>query len=127
MTYPAHYRYTPEHEWVDPKTGHVGITDYAQHSLGDIVFVELPKIGATLEKGKVFGSVESVKSVSDLFAPVSGNVVAVNEELNASPEKINTDAHGSWILKLTLSNAAELDGLLDAAAYEKYIAEETAH
>lgn len=127
MAYPANYRYTPEHEWVDSATGHVGITDYAQHSLGDIVFVELPKVGAELEKGKVFGSVESVKSVSDLFAPVSGSVVEVNEELNASPEKINADAHGAWILKLALNNAGELDGLLDAAAYEKYIAEETAH
>ena len=127
MAYPANFRYTKEHEWVDATTGHVGITDYAQHSLGDIVFVELPKVGATLEKGNVFGSVESVKSVSDLFAPVSGSVTEVNEDLNSSPEKINADAHGSWILKLTLSNAAELDGLLDAAAYEKFVAEETEH
>jgi glycine cleavage system H protein len=127
MAYPATYRYTREHEWVDTATGHVGITDYAQHSLGDIVFVELPKVGAALEKGKVFGSVESVKSVSDLFAPVGGTVTEVNEELNSSPEKINDDAHGSWILTLTLADAAELNGLLDAPAYEKYIAEETAH
>jgi len=127
MAYPATYRYTREHEWVDTATGNVGITDYAQHSLGDIVFVELPKVGATLEKGKVFGSVESVKSVSDLFAPVGGEVVEVNEELNASPEKINDNAHESWIMKLTLSDPAQLESLLDATAYEKYIAEETGH
>lgn len=127
MDYPATYRYTPAHEWVDAATGRVGITDYAQHSLGDIVFVELPKVGASLEKGKSFGTVESVKSVSDLFAPVSGTVTEINEELTSAPEKINSDAHEAWILKLTLTNVAELDDLLDAAAYGKYVAEETAH
>ena len=94
MAYPATYRYTREHEWIDVegKTGKVGITDYAQNTLGDIVFVEMPKPGAKVEKGKVFGSVESVKAVSDLYSPVTGTVIAVNEELATAPEKINADA-----------------------------------
>src|SRR5271156_6636092 len=102
MAYPQSYRYTKEHEWieVDGATAKVGITDYAQNSLGDIVFVELPKVGSTIEKDKVFGSVESVKSVSDLYSPVTGTVLAVNEELATAPEKINTDAHGAWMLKV---------------------------
>src|ERR1700685_2958555 len=97
MDYPAAYKYTKEHEWIElnGKEGKVGITDYAQNSLGDIVFVELPKVGSSVEKGKVFGSVESVKAVSDLYSPVSGKVTAVNEELTSAPEKINTDAHNS--------------------------------
>ena len=95
MDYPATYKYTKEHEWIElsGSEGKVGITDYAQNSLGDIVFVDLPKVGSSVEKGKVFGSVESVKAVSDLYSPVSGKVTAVNEELTSSPEKINTDAH----------------------------------
>src|SRR6202046_1238985 len=127
MAYPATYRYTKEHEWVETgsKTGKVGITDYAQSTLGDIVFVDLPKPGSKVEKGKVFGSVESVKAVSDLYSPVTGTVTEVNEELASSPEKINTDAHGSWIIKVELSDAAELAGLLSVADYEKFIAEET--
>jgi glycine cleavage system H protein len=129
MAYPASYRYTREHEWinVDGDEGTVGITDYAQQSLGDIVFVELPKVDSKLEKGKVFGSVESVKAVSDLYSPVTGTVVAVNEELNSAPEKINTDAHNAWILKVKLDDPAELESLLPVEDYEKYIAEETTH
>ncbi|HEY0760574.1 MAG TPA: glycine cleavage system protein GcvH [Acidisarcina sp.] len=127
MAYPQNYRYTREHEWIDPATGRVGITDYAQNSLGDIVFVELPKVGTVFGEGKTFGTVESVKSVSDLFAPVSGTVAEINEELNAWPEKINADAHESWIMKLTAANPHDADALLDAAAYERYIAEEGAH
>jgi glycine cleavage system H protein len=129
MAYPQEYRYTKEHEWieVDGMTAKVGITDYAQNSLGDIVFVELPKVGSSLEKDKVFGSVESVKSVSDLFAPASGTVTAVNEELTTAPEKINTEAHEAWILTLELSAPDEVASLLSAADYEKFIAEEGAH
>ena len=129
MAYPAQYRYTREHEWihVEGKQGTVGITHYAQESLGDIVFVESPKVGDKLEKGKVFGSVESVKAVSDLYSPVTGTVTAVNQELATAPEKINTDAHAAWILKLELSDPSEMDSLLDAAAYEAFVKEETGH
>ena len=129
MPYPTDYRYTKEHEWisVDDSTGTVGITDYAQGSLGDIVFVELPKVGDTLEAGKIFGSVESVKAVSDLYSPVSGTVTAINEELKDTPEKVNEDANTTWMLKLDVSNPAELDTLLTAEQYEAFIAEETEH
>lgn len=128
MAYPANYKYTKEHEWieVDGGKGTVGITDYAQSSLGDIVFVELPKVGDKLEAGKVFGSVESVKAVSDLYAPASGTVTAINEDLASAPEKINSDANQTWMLKLDLDGSAA-DGLLSAADYEKFIAEETGH
>jgi glycine cleavage system H protein len=127
MAYPASYRYTKEHEWIEAsgKIGKVGITDYAQNTLGDIVFVDLPKVGSSLEKGKVFGSVESVKAVSDLYSPVTGTVTEVNEELATAPEKINTDAHGAWLLKLELADPKEVDGLLNAADYEKFVKEET--
>jgi glycine cleavage system H protein len=127
MAYPAGYRYTKEHEWISVagSTGTVGITDYAQSSLGDIVFVDLPKVGDRLEAGKIFGSVESVKAVSDLFSPVSGTVIAVNEELKDKPEWINADANTTWMLKLDLTNPAELDAPLSAAQYEAFIAEET--
>jgi glycine cleavage system H protein len=127
MAYPATYRYTREHEWieVEGKTGKVGITDYAQNTLGDIVFVEMPKPGAKVEKGKVFGSVESVKAVSDLYSPVTGTVSAVNEELTTAPEKINADAHSAWILKVELTDPSEVSQLLDAADYEKFVKEET--
>jgi glycine cleavage system H protein len=129
MAYPAEYKYTKEHEWVkiEGDTGTIGITDYAQNSLGDIVFVELPKMGATLEKGKTFGTVESVKAVSDIYAPVSGTVTAINEELIKSPEKINSDAHAAWIVKVKLTKPGDASGLLSAADYEKFIAEESAH
>jgi glycine cleavage system H protein len=129
MSYPADYKYTKEHEWisVDGAKGMVGITDYAQNSLGDIVFVDLPKVGDKLEAGSTFGSVESVKAVSDLYSPVSGTVTAVNEELKDAPERINAEANTTWLLKLEVSNPAELNGLLSAADYEKFIAEETGH
>jgi glycine cleavage system H protein len=125
MAYPATYRYTKEHEWIDAGDGKIGITDYAQDTLGDIVFVDLPKVGASVEKGKVFGSVESVKAVSDLYAPVSGTVLEVNEELTNTPEKINTDAHGSWMIKVKLTDPAEVEQLLTAEAYEMFVKEET--
>jgi glycine cleavage system H protein len=124
MAYPAEYRYTREHEWIGAD-GRIGITDYAQNSLGDIVFVDLPKIGSTIEKGKTFGSVESVKAVSDLYAPVTGTVVEVNQELATAPEKINTDAHGAWILKVDVSDPGQLEQLLSGDAYETYVKEET--
>jgi glycine cleavage system H protein len=129
MAYPAGYKYTKEHEWisVDGSIGTVGITDYAQNSLGDIVFVELPKVGDTLEAHKIFGSVESVKAVSDLYSPASGTVTAVNEELKDAPEKVNADANATWMLKLELKDASELDSLLSAADYEKFVSEETGH
>src|SRR5579871_2004303 len=105
MAYPGEYLYTKEHEWVkvEGDTGIIGITDHAQESLGDIVFVELPKVGQTVTAGASFGTVESVKAVSELFAPVSGTVTAVNEDLVNSPEKVNTDAHGSWMVKVKLA------------------------
>jgi glycine cleavage system H protein len=129
MAYPADYRYTKEHEWikVDGNVGTIGITDYAQNSLGDIVFVDLPKVGDTVEASKSFGSVESVKAVSDLFAPVSGKVTAINEELKDAPEKINSDANTTWLLKVELTDAKQVDGLLTAADYEKFTSEETGH
>jgi glycine cleavage system H protein len=129
MAYPASYKYTKEHEWisVEGTAGTVGITDYAQGSLGDIVFVDLPKVGDALEAGKTFGSVESVKAVSDLDSPASGTVTAVNEDLKDKPEKINADANNTWLLKLELKDASELDKLLSATDYEKFVTEETGH
>ena len=128
MAYSSDAKYTKEHEWIkiNGSTGTVGITDHAQNSLGDIVFVELPKVGATIAAGKSFGTVESVKAVSDLYAPVSGTVTEVNGDLASAPEKINQDANSTWLIKMTLSNAGEASGLLSAADYEKFIAEETA-
>ena len=126
MAYPKDYKYTKEHEWikVEGGTGTVGITDHAQNSLGDIVFVELPKVGSDVSAGKSFGTVESVKAVSELFAPVSGNVTAINEELATAPEKINTDAHSAWMIKVKIANPAEVISLLSADDYEKFVAEE---
>src|SRR5205807_7131645 len=123
MVYPSDFKYTKEHEWIkaDSKTGTVGITNYAQESLGDIVFVELPKTGTEITAGKTFGSVESVKAVSDLYAPASGTVTEVNGELATAPEKINKDAHGSWMLKIALKNPGELDSLLSSSDYEKFV------
>jgi glycine cleavage system H protein len=126
MAYPSQYRYTKDHEWVEVKGGvaTVGITDYAQHELGDVVFVELPKPGAKVEAGKSFGTVESVKAVSELYAPASGEVVEVNGALHDTPEKINADPHGAaWLIKIRLANPAEVNGLMDAAAYEAYVVE----
>jgi glycine cleavage system H protein len=127
MAYPANYRYTREHEWisVEGKIGSIGITDYAQNSLGDIVYVDAPKVGDTVTANATFGSVESVKAVSDLYSPVSGTVTAINEALKTEPDKINQDAHGTWIIKVELSDPGEVAGLLDAAAYEVFVAEET--
>jgi glycine cleavage system H protein len=126
MAYPTDFKYTKEHEWikVDGKNATIGITNYAQESLGDIVFVELPKVGSEITAGKSFGSVESVKAVSDLFAPASGTVTEVNDQLATSPEKVNKDAHSAWMLKVALTNPGELNGLLSASDYEKFIAEE---
>ncbi len=125
--YPAAYKYTKEHEWIEisGSEGKVGITDYAQNSLGDIVFVDLPKVGSSVEKGKVFGSVESVKAVSDLYSPVSGKVTAINDELATAPEKINTEPHTAWIMKVDVPDAADANDLLSKDDYETYIKEET--
>jgi len=129
MAYPSDFKYTKEHEWIkaDGKSATIGITNYAQESLGDIVFVDLPKPGAAITAGKTFGSVESVKAVSDLYAPASGTVTEVNGELATAPEKINKDAHGSWIVKVALKDPSELNTLLSAADYEKFVAEESGH
>lgn len=124
MAYPTNYRYTREHEWFDKATGAIGITDYAQNSLGDIVYVDVPKVGDKVTANSTFGSVESVKAVSDLFSPVSGTVTAVNEELKTAPDKINENAHETWIIKVELSNPGEVDSLLEATGYEAFIAEE---
>ena len=127
MAYPANYRYTREHEWIalSGSIGTIGITDYAQNSLGDIVYVDAPKVGDAVTANATFGSVESVKAVSDLFSPVTGTVTAVNEELKSSPDKINEDPHGTWIIKVELADLSQLDALLDAAAYEAFVSEET--
>jgi glycine cleavage system H protein len=129
MPYPTDRKYSKEHEWiqVNGNSAAIGITHYAQESLGDIVFVETPKVGAELTAGKTFGTVESVKAVSDLFAPASGSVTEVNGELATAPEKVNKDAHGSWMVKITLKNPSELDALLSASDYEKFVAEEAGH
>jgi glycine cleavage system H protein len=127
MTYPTNLKYTKEHEWIDLETGQVGITDHAQESLGDIVFVELPKPGAELVAGKSFGTVESVKAVSDLFAPVSGTVTAINDTLATAPEQVNKDPHGAWMITLKVKDPKEAAKLLSAADYEKFVAEEAGH
>jgi glycine cleavage system H protein len=129
MPYPTDFKYTKEHEWIkaDGKSATIGITNYAQGSLGDIVFVELPKTGSEITKGKTFGSVESVKAVSDLYAPASGTVTDVNGDLNTAPEKINQDAHSAWLMRITLKDPSELTSLLSAADYEKFVADEGGH
>ncbi|MCS7025097.1 MAG: glycine cleavage system protein GcvH [Bryobacteraceae bacterium] len=122
--YPEQFKYTKEHEWVlvEGDTGTIGITHYAQNELGDIVYVDLPKIGAQAEKGKTIGSVESVKAVSDIYSPVSGEVIAVNETLVDKPELLNQDPHGAaWLVKVRLSSPAEINELMDAPAYQNYI------
>jgi glycine cleavage system H protein len=127
MAYPASFRYTKQHEWIDVKsdTGTIGITDYAQHELGDVVFVELPKVGAKIEAGKSLGTVESVKAVSEIYSPASGEVVEANSGLHDTPEKINTDPHGeAWLIKLKLSNPTEVSQLMDTRAYEAFIADQ---
>jgi glycine cleavage system H protein len=125
--YPAHFHFTKEHEWVSVEggIGVVGISDHAQKELGDIVYVELPKVGAHLEQGKNLGSVESVKAVSDIYAPVSGEVVEVNPLLATAPEKLNEDPHGdAWLVKIKLSSPDEIKSLLSAEDYQKYLGAE---
>jgi glycine cleavage system H protein len=124
MTYPENFKYTKEHEWVlvEGDQGTIGITDHAQNELGDIVFVDLPKTGVTIAKGQTFGSVESVKAVSDIYAPVSGEVTEVNSTLAATPETLNSDPHGAaWLIKVKLTHPAEVSELLPVADYQKYI------
>lgn len=127
MSYPADFKYTKEHEWIKPNgsTATIGITSHAQESLGDIVFVELPKVGTEVAKGKTFGSVESVKAVSDLYSPASGTVTEVNGDLASAPENINKDAHSAWLIKINLKDSAELNSLLSSEDYEKFVAEES--
>ena len=129
MTYPANFRYSDQHEWVllDGAVATVGITDHAQHQLGDIVFLELPKVGDTVEAGKPCGTVESVKAVSEIYSPVSGKVTEVNSALIESPEWINQDPHGkAWMIKVALGAPASLDKLFTAAQYEEYVRQEAA-
>src|SRR5580765_3963777 len=124
MSYPEDLRYTKQHEWVraEGDIGTVGITDHAQKELGDIVYVDLPKVGAQVEKGKSLGSVESVKAVSDIYAPISGEVIAINDTLTAAPEKLNEDPHGAaWLVKVRLKDAGEMKQLLSAADYQTFI------
>ena len=127
--YPSDYRYTKEHEWikVSGNIGTIGITDYAQHELGDVVFVELPAVGAKITAGQVFGTVESVKAVSEIFAPVSGEVTEANTALTSTPETLNSDPHGAaWLIKAKLSNPGEVSSLMDVAAYGAFISEKEA-
>jgi glycine cleavage system H protein len=124
--YPSNFRYTKEHEWVDVKgaTGTIGITDYAQHELGDVVFVELPKVGAKFKAGQSFGTVESVKAVSEIYSPVSGEIIETNAKLADAPETINSDPHNAaWLIKVKLSDPNEVKSLMDAASYQAYIDE----
>jgi glycine cleavage system H protein len=127
MPYPENYRYTREHEWIelDGAIGSIGITDYAQNSLGDIVYVDVPKVGDAVTANATFGSVESVKAVSDLYSPVTGKVTETNESLKASPDKINEAPHTTWIIKVELADPAEFQKLLTAAEYEAFVSEET--
>ena len=129
MNFPETLRYTKEHEWLrlEGEEGVVGITDFAQDSLGDVVFVELPAVGASLSQGQTFGVVESNKTVSDLFAPVGGRVVAVNETLREKPEQVNGDCYGGgWMIRIALARRDEVDTLLDAKAYQAFVASEQA-
>lgn len=122
--YPENYRYTKEHEWVlvEGDIGTIGITDHAQKELGDIVYVDLPRVGSSVSLGKTLGSVESVKAVSDIYAPISGEVTEVNDILSTAPEKLNEDPHGAaWLVKIRLSSADEINQLLTAADYQSYI------
>ena len=128
MTYPENYRYTKEHEWasVAADTATIGITDHAQEELGDIVYVDLPKPGTLVEQGKSLGSVESVKAVSDIYSPLTGEVVEVNDLLTASPEKLNEDPHGiAWLVKVRLSAPEQIQALLTASQYQEYVGAET--
>ena len=124
--YPENYKYTKEHEWIliEGDTGTIGITDHAQHELGDIVYVDLPKAGTAVERGKALGSVESVKAVSDIYSPVNGEILESNADLATAPEKLNADPHGAaWLVKVKLANLAEVEGLMSAADYQAYLGE----
>ena len=123
MAYPANLKYTKEHEWIDLSgdRGKVGITDYAQKQLGDVVYLDLPEVGARLKAGQSFGSIESVKAVSELYAPVSGEVVEVNSALKDKPEAVNSNPHESWMIVLKLANAGEADALLSADQYSDLV------
>jgi glycine cleavage system H protein len=120
MAYPADLKYTKDHEWirVDGSTAEIGITDYAQQQLGDVVYVDLPEAGRTITAGESFGSIESVKAVSELFAPMSGEVTEVNPALKDHPERVNTDPHSTWMVKVRLADPAAAASLLDSAQYE---------
>jgi glycine cleavage system H protein len=121
--YPADLKYTKDHEWIrtSADTADVGITDYAQQQLGDVVFVELPQVGRVLAQGEVFGTIESVKAVSELFSPVAGEIVAVNDALTSAPERVNSDPHAAWIIRVRPTTPADLDSLLDADAYTQHV------
>ena len=127
MSYPTDFKYTKEHEWIkiEGDTGTIGITDHAQNSLGDIVFVELPKVGGQITSGQSFGTVESVKAVSDLFAPVTGTVTEVNATLATAPEKVNSEPHAAWMIKVKLADPSQVNSLLSVEDYEKLVAEES--
>jgi glycine cleavage system H protein len=123
MSYPAGYKYTKDHEWVELSgdRARIGITDYAQQQLGDVVYIELPSVGMPLKQGQAFGTIESVKAVSELYAPISGEVIAVNDALKDKPETVNTDPHGSWMVAIRTGDAAEAGTLLDAAQYAELV------
>ncbi|HUC77632.1 MAG TPA: glycine cleavage system protein GcvH [Vicinamibacterales bacterium] len=123
MAYPSGFKYTKDHEWVDlaGDTGRIGITDYAQNQLGDVVYIELPEVGARLKQGQSFGTIESVKAVSELYSPVTGEVTEVNTALKDKPENVNKDPHGSWMIAVKLANAGEAGALLDATAYQDLV------
>ena len=123
MAYPADRKYTKDHEWIRiaGDTGEIGITDYAQQQLGDVVYVELPELGRKVAAGESFGSIESVKAVSELFAPMSGEVVAVNDSLKSHPEAVNTDPHGTWMIKVRLTSSTDSGVLLDAPQYQAHL------
>ncbi|MDR2389498.1 MAG: glycine cleavage system protein GcvH [Tannerellaceae bacterium] len=124
MNFPAHLKYTKDHEWirVEGNEAYVGITDYAQNELGEIVYIDIPTLGETLNKEEVFGTIEAVKTVSDLFMPVSGEVLAINTDLEDNPEKVNEDTYGTgWLIKISLTSPAELDELLSADEYQKQL------
>lgn len=128
MNYPADFQYTKEHEWVkvDGSIATVGITDHAQHELGDIVYVDLPRIGANAEAGKTFGSVESVKAVSDIYSPVTGEIVEINETLSSAPEKLNADPHGeAWLIKVRITSPDEIKHLMTSVEYQEYVGAES--
>ena len=123
MQYPENFRYTKEHQWVEAAGGvaTIGITHHAQEQLGDIVYVDLPKLGGAIKQGETFGSVESVKAVSDIFAPVSGEVVEINPVVGHSPEVLNHDPHGSWLIRVRMTAPEEMAGLLGGSEYQKYV------